>query len=146
MNKLEKQINIRFERVSGTNKQITTLYTLLKTRIHFISHTKLPSYSQHEKFVKKNPYRDWYIIYQNISALGAFYIKKDNSIGLNLDYNSLNITKSVLDFIKKNFTPNKGIISEIPPYFFVNVPSSNTELQRFLKNLKINSIQISYKV
>ena len=146
MNKLEDEINLRFEKVSGTPKQITTLYSLLRRRIHSISHIKLPSLSQHEKFVKKNPYRDWYIIYQNISALGAFYIKNDNSIGLNLDYNSFNIIKSILDFIKKNFKPNKGIISEVPPYFFVNVPSSNIELQRLLENLKINSIQISYKI
>lgn len=79
-------------------------------------------------------------------AIGSFYIKKDNSIGLNLEYQNQKLIKKIILFIKKNYKPLKSIPSEIPPYFYINVSKSNLYLQKMLGKINLNAIQISYKV
>ena len=44
----------------------------------------MPSKENHKKFVKEAPYKHWYLIYENEELCGSFYIKRDNSVGLNL--------------------------------------------------------------
>ena len=138
--------NLSFELVTGSPSQVSILYTLLKNRVHSISHQRLPSYQDHEEFVKKSVYKQWFIIYEKVMVIGAFYIKYDNSIGLNLINNEKNIVANVLDFIRTNLTPSKASASEISSDFFINVASSNFELQNVLEQLNIKSIQISYKL
>ena len=60
-----------------------TLYDLLKERNYNISHKVLPDFKSHKRFVEKNPYLYWYIFSLNEKAIGTFYIKDDNSIGIN---------------------------------------------------------------
>ena len=76
-----------FERVTSTDEQIKILYDLLNARSYVISHRSLPSFETHRDFVKNHPYQDWFLISDESNYLGSFYLKKDNSIGLNLtDY------------------------------------------------------------
>ena len=93
----------------------------MKKRNYSISHEVLPDFKSHKKFVEKNPYLYWYILSLNGKAIGTFYIKDDNSIGINTNEPTKEIIKEILDFILDNFSPKKGIPSEIPNYFFINV-------------------------
>lgn len=138
--------NIEFLKVTGSNFQIKILFKLLEKRSHNISHDKIPDYYSHEKFVKNNPYKEWYLVAKNKEFIGSFYIKHDNSVGLNLSYYSTDILSFIINFIKNNFTPEKEIASLIPPYFYINTSSTNMKLHCILNELKLRSIQISYKI
>lgn len=141
-----KEKNINFIKVTGTDFQIKVLFELLEKRIYKISHKKMPDYKNHEYFVKQNPYKEWYLIKKDKDYLGSFYIKYDNSIGLNLSDYSINILSLIISYIKKNFTPENALESMIPPYFYMNTSSENKKLHCILNELKLTSIQISYKL
>ena len=78
----------------------------------------MPSLSDHKKFVKKNPYLYWYIFSVGDIAIGTFYIKKDNSIGININNPSILIVKKIFKFIFENFKPEKEIPS-LPLIIFI---------------------------
>lgn len=60
------------------------LYALLLERKPWqaISHKKMPTFGEHRKFVKSNPYLAWYIIYAGEEAVGSTYITRDNELGI----------------------------------------------------------------
>ena len=118
---------------------------MLKKRIYNISHNTIPEYIEHENFVKNHPYLHWYIVNNN-KPIGTFYIKSDNSIGVNIEKPSLEIVNEILQFIDYNFKPRASIPSSIPPYFYLNVASANSSLINLLKELELTQIQVSYRL
>jgi len=138
--------NIQFERVVSSEEQIKHLYELLKQRKYSISHGKIPDYDKHYKFVKNHPYLHWFIVKDEKKSYGSFYIKNDNSIGMNLELISEEILISCLDFIKNNFNPQEEKNSLIPKYFYINVAYSNKKFLNALKELDLLPIQISFKL
>lgn len=138
--------DISFELISNSKSQIKILYRLLLERSYSISHSTPPSFYQHCQFVESKPYKSWYLVFDDKIAIGSFYIKTDNSIGLNLTKHSQEIVSSILFFIEKNFSPHPPAASSIPPYFYINVASQNTELQKILAEMDIVPIQISYRI
>ena len=138
--------DIQFDRVVSSEEQIKELYELLKKRKYSISHSKIPDYESHYKFVKKHPYLHWFIVKDKKKSYGSFYLKKDNSIGMNLELFSKEILILCLEFIKNNFNPQEEKDSLIPKYFYINVAYSNKKLLNTLKELDLLPIQISFKL
>ena len=135
----------RFEEVSSSRDHVKILFGLLEVRDHVISHSKLPSFENHENFVKTHPYKHWYLIFDRNSCKGAFYIKHDNSIGLNVTVPDPGILRACLSFVSTNFVPEPEQPSEVPPYFYVNVPISNTNLIISLEREGLSPIQVSLR-
>ena len=79
MKKIYRENKYTLEKIIPSKIQIKTLYDILKLRQHSISHQSLPTYKKHIFFVKNNPYDKWFIVYEDSTAIGSFYIKKDNS-------------------------------------------------------------------
>ena len=124
---------------------VDLLYQLLSKRENNISHNSMPTYENHKQFVSSNPYRYWYLIYEGKEVIGNFYLKDNNSIGMNVLNPSLRSIKKVCDFIKKNFQINNPLPSSIPPYFYINVAESNknftnTKASRSFRNSKISKV------
>ena len=138
--------NIKFEKICGSERQKNILFQLLKKRIYKISHSEIPDIKSHDKFVENHPYRAWFIIFENGKEIGTFYIKFDNSIGLNLIIQNKENISYILKFVKNNFLPQKEVSSLIPPFFYLNISSENSQLQCILDEMKINKLQISYKI
>jgi L-amino acid N-acyltransferase YncA len=138
-----KKRKLQIKRVGNTD--VDALFELLKKRKHFISYTKVPSYESHKSFVESNPYMHWYLISLD-QPVGTFYIQSDNSIGLNFCNPTADIVKEVLGFLKRNFEPQKAIPSKVPPYFYINVSVKNLDIKNILDGLKLNPIQVSYKL
>ncbi len=136
---------IRFNKIVGTSDQIFVLYELLKDRTNNISHENMPNFYEHEKFVKNNPYKIWYLVLNDDRAIGTFYIKYDNSIGLKLSIQESLIVGLIIKYIKFNYKPEQAIASEVSSYFYFNVANTNKELIKILTELELQPIQISYK-
>tara|TARA_Y100001970_G_C13796226_1_gene632720 strand:- start:333 stop:656 length:324 start_codon:yes stop_codon:yes gene_type:complete len=105
----------------------------------------MPSQKDHYKFVMNSKYRYWYYIMINEEYIGTFYIKKDNSVGLNIngDYTQ-KLLKNIIDFIKDNFQPLSEIKSERINSFSYNVSPDNKKLIKELKKLKFKNIQLTF--
>tara|TARA_B100000029_G_scaffold406922_1_gene407675 strand:+ start:2585 stop:3001 length:417 start_codon:yes stop_codon:yes gene_type:complete len=69
---------------SVTKTDVRFLYNQLKERDSKIniSHKRMPSYSEHTKFVLSKPYSKWYIIYYKNRKVGNVYLSKMNEIGI----------------------------------------------------------------
>ena len=137
---------INFEKICGTDRQKTILFKLLKKRQYKISHSRLPDINLHNKFVENHPYRAWFIVFDDQEEIGTFYIKFDNSIGINLLMQTKENIEAILSFVKNNFSPQSEVSSLIPPYFYLNIAGDNCQLQCMLEDMGFYKLQISYKI
>lgn len=136
MKEIKKTIRIRPVKKSDC----LFLYDLLKERDHRvnISHKKMPTFEQHEKFVNSKPYFKWYII-ESSEDVGSIYLTKDNEIGI---------------FLKKS-TQGKGIgekalkivMMKHPNYkYLANINPKNKKSIQFFKNNGFKLIQHTYEL
>tara|TARA_Y100001968_G_C19260693_1_gene669097 strand:- start:476 stop:919 length:444 start_codon:yes stop_codon:yes gene_type:complete len=123
---------------------LDSLYTILDSRKFNISHSSMPTYSEHCNFVQNNPYRFWYFVEKNSKIIGTIYITYENNIGINL----INPEKDhyfeslKLIFSKhKPLPPKNSIISK---YFIINSNPNNINLINALNELRTDHIQNSY--
>lgn len=135
---------IVFKEVDENDNKV--LFELLKQRSYSISHNNIPSWEEHEEFVKAHPYRYWAIILENNCPIGTLYLQDDNSIGLNINEPTLYVVSRALTIIKTKFKEIREKKSKVPPYFYVNVPYNNGRLGELLATLDAVPIQTSYRI
>ena len=137
-------MNIKFEKVIPTDKQIQQLYLFLRKRKYSISHLKIPTKLEHKTFVLNNPYIAWYMVftedYKNL--ISSTYLKDDNTIGVNLISGFENYFSDIVDFIKINHKPLPAIKSVRRENFTVSISSKNSKLIKLLHSKK--NFEISY--
>ena len=131
--------SIKFKAVTKLDYEF--LYELLKERklINNISHKKMPTFSQHVKFVKTKPYEKWYIIIKNEKKCGAIYLTKLNEIGLQLKKEEFNkkIETDILKLIMKKNSRAR---------YLANVNPKNKKKINFLKKNGFKLIQYTYEM
>jgi len=137
-------MTIIFEKIIPTEKQFEKLYFLLKNRKYSVSHNKLPSITEHRKFVIENPYLEWYLFYRDKNLLGTFYLQSDNSIGINLNKPKKDDLLEIIKYVKINYNPLPPIKSLRRREFFLNVAAENLDLIRILKKLDKTEVQRSF--
>ena len=59
---------------------------------------------------------------------------------------SVEFINETLQFIKTKFKPQEPVPSKVPPYFYMNIPSSDKKLFEILNSLEHDHIQISFKL
>ena len=133
------EIEIKLKEVNKSDLKF--LYQHLKERdpITRISHKKMPTFSEHEKFVMSNPYSKWYIIIKKNKKIGSVYLTKMNEIGL---------------FLKKEFQ-NSGLgqrslelVMELNPRtrYLANVSPKNKRSIKFFKKNGFKLIQHTHEL
>ncbi len=136
-----------FESVTPTDDQIKILYDILSSRVHSISHARIPSFADHQKFVSAHPYRAWYLIFISYECVGSVYVNTDNTIGLNVKEGKVSdCLIPALNFIKQNHRPLSPIDSIRNKNFTTNVPPSNIELIKELEKANSKVLQITYSI
>ena len=125
---------------SVTNSDVKFLFDLLKERDPRanISHRKMPTYSQHTKFIKSKPYSKWYIILKSKQKIGSIYLSKNDEIGIFLSkkFQGKNVGNFALnELMKKN--PRKR--------FLANVNPKNKKSIAFFKNNNFKLIQYTFE-
>ena len=136
MEKTQSSISLK----SVTNSDVKFLFDLLKERDPRvnISHRKMPTYSQHTKFIKSKPYSKWYIILKSKQKIGSIYLSKNDEIGIFLSkkFQGKNVGSFALnELIKKN--PRKR--------FLANVNPKNKKSISFFKNNNFKLIQYTFE-
>jgi len=130
--------NVRLCRVKSSDYKF--LYKLLKNRAPKanISHKVLPTYEEHQKFVKSKPYKVWYIIYFGNIKVGSVYLSKQNEIGIFLlkEYQGKNIGHRVLRLLMQKNPQHR---------YLANVNPKNFKSINFFKKNKFKLIQHTYE-
>ena len=117
------------------------LYKLLKQRDSRanISHKKMPSIKQHEKFIQSKPYSKWYIIQNSNNDVGSIYLSKSNEIGIFLIEKNQN--KGI------GFKALKLLIEKNPKIrYLANVNPKNKKSIEFFKKNGFKLIQHTYEL
>ena len=136
MEKIQSSISLK----SVTNSDVKFLFDLLKERNSYvnISHKRMPTYSQHTKFIKSKPYSKWYIILKSKEKIGSIYLSKNDEIGIFLSkkFQGKNVGNFALnELIKKN--PRKR--------FLANVSPKNKKSMGFFKKNGFKLIQYTFE-
>ena len=117
------------------------LYNQLKERdpIANISHKKMPTYTEHTRFVLSNPYSKWYIILQKNKKIGNAYLTKTNEIGIFI-LKSIKIKGIGTIVLEK-------IMEENPrSRYLANVSPKNNKSSSFFKKNGFKLIQYTYEL
>jgi len=124
-----------------TKSDIRFLYNQLKERdpIVNISHKKMPTYSEHSKFVMSKPYSKWYIIFYKNKKIGNVYLTKINEIGIFIlkSIKEKGIGKSVLEILMKTNPRSR---------YLANVSPMNNKSSSFFKKNGFKLIQHTYEL
>ena len=116
------------------------LYDMLKERDPKanISHKKMPSFLEHEKFVLSKPYFKWYIIVESKNNVGSVYLTKDDEIGIFLkkENQSKGLGVHVLKLLFDKNPRNR---------YLANVNPKNKKSAQFFKNNGFKLIQHTYE-
>jgi len=136
MKKTQSLISLK----SVTNSDVKFLFDLLKERDPRvnISHRKMPTYSQHTKFINSKPYSKWYIILKSKQKIGSIYLSKNDEIGIFLSkkFQGKNVGNFALnELMEKN--PRKR--------FLANVNPKNKKSISFFKNNNFKLIQYTFE-
>ena len=123
---------------------IKKLYEILNKRGFNISHTNLPDFKEHKKFVLNNSYRVWNFIEIDKSIVGNFYITYENVISIILLNPNKKIYVSIIKKIIEQFSPLKERKSIRSKYFLFNTNPKNIEYIKALESLDLDHIQNTY--
>ncbi len=138
---------IHLEEIIPSDEQVQTLYRLLEARKHRISHTTLPSYEEHEAFVRDHPYRVWLLVRNADSYIGSVYVHTDNTVGINLlDERVADCFDVVLDQVLEVYDPLPAVKSVRHGSFAINVAPANRALISALETRGYPVAQVTYLV
>ena len=131
--------NIKFKKI--TISDVDFLYTLLEERsdIVNISHKKMPTFLQHNKFVKSNPYSYWYIVFHKNTKIGTLYLTNLNEIGLHIknEFKNLKIEKMILTKLFHKHPRSR---------YLVNINPKNEIATKIFKKSGFKLLQHTYEL
>ena len=142
-----KSVGFNLIQVNYSVSHIRILFKILKERklCSNISHSNIPSFEDHIKFVKSMPYRYWFLVLKEKEYLGAFYITKNNEISIKLINDSDAIFKEILHIIFKNFKPLSAIPSKRNSKFIINLSPNDKFYNKLLNRIGAEKIQETYR-
>lgn len=128
--------------ISTVKQAPRILYRLLAARpvkVN-ISHKKMPTFAEHLAFIRRKPYKAWYLIEgPSLGYLGSIYISKNDEIGLFLfkEFQHKGYARRALMLLMKR---HKGIRR-----FLANVNPKNTASINFFKKMNFSHVQNTYE-
>jgi hypothetical protein len=132
-------------------QSVDFLYELLRERLLNrslnISHTILPTRTQHLRFVRSKPYRAWYLIKVDRAKVGHIWLNRQNEIGLTLlrAERRKGYEEAALRMLFAKQRPLPAIPSKRSAAFLANVSPHNRDLQRAFESMGGEKIQCTYR-
>lgn len=129
------------ESVYNDQNYVKVLYDLLKERTpeQSISHKKMPTFQEHEKFVDSIPYRGWFIIKNEYNIpVGSIYLTHQREIGVFIfrEWQGRGFGKEAVQKLMEMF----------PGKFLWNVNPNNPQSTRLVEKLSGKLIQWTYEI
>lgn len=129
---------IFFKKVDSDDYQF--LYELLSQRdpLANISHKKMPTFREHQKFINSKPYKIWYIILKKNKKIGTVYLSKQNEIGISFlkDFQSKGSGTYALKFLIEKHPERR---------YLANINPKNKKSMKFFTKHNFKLIQHTYE-
>jgi len=135
---------LKYELIVCSDAHVSALFELLSQRNHSVSHRDMPSRSDHEEFVQKNPYRVWYLVKYKECYIGTVYLTYENHVGISLPSACYSKFPDVLAWIAQSHQPLVGIKSVRPSCYQINIPIGDVGLTDVLAKLGYKQVQVTY--
>ena len=134
------------ENIQDSLENIKASYKLYKTRpkYHLISAEKTLKYVDHVKFVKKNPYRKWFIIKLNKESIGTVYFTPENSIGYYILDKYIKYTKVIFLKLLTDIKPLPKKLSVNQKNFTINISPRNKKYEKIINAMGGKIIQKTF--
>jgi hypothetical protein len=139
-------MQVELVRIRKNAEHAFMLYNLLKTRVHNISHVRLPTLEEHFNFVMSHPYRAWYFIKakNDGSMVGSIYLHKNNCIGISVLPGCDDFIEDAIAQLISKFSPLPAIKSVRTAVFAFNVAPENNELMAVIKKMGARLVQHTF--
>jgi RimJ/RimL family protein N-acetyltransferase len=127
---------------TNVDEHFSILDQLLAEREEYesISHNDMPTWGEHYNFVKKRPYKVWYIIYDEQTPVGSVYLSFSNEIGIAI-FKKHRRKGYASDAIMKLVAITKE------KFYLANInPNNQKSIDLFTKKLGLKHIQNTYKI
>lgn len=132
---------------------VEALYELLRERSteadpHVnISHRRLPSFQEHQRFVRSRPYRAWLFVKADGLVAGNLTITKLNEIGivLSADYRGKGVGRWAVGELLRRFRPLPAIPAARSGRFVANINPKNERSIRLFTGLGAVLLQQTYE-
>ena len=134
------------EDIKKSDENIEAAYKLYKSRpkYHLISANKKLKYLEHAKFVRKNPYRKWFIIKFKNNYIGTIYLTFENNIGYFILDKYTKYSKKIFNRIFDKIIPLPKKLSINQNRFTINISSNNKKYQKIINNIGGKIIQKTF--
>ena len=134
--------------VEQIDKHANFLWRLLESReeVKKISSTSETDFESHLEFVRKHPYRKWYIVGLNELFVGSTYLSFHNEIGLQIlpQHYSDELFLKILDVVASEHQPLPKKLSCVPENFVVNVSSKDRRTCGLMASSGFYPLQITF--
>jgi len=113
-----------------------------------ISHTTMPSYAQHELFVRSKPYRAWFLVLNDYGQkVGAASLTNNNEIGIAIlkRYQRQGYALEAIQVVVK-FPPLPGVPSQRNAHYVANVAPHNEASHQLFTKAGWRPIQVTYEL
>lgn len=135
---------LRLVRVRDCDAHVDALYQLLAARRHGISHASMPTMAMHRRFVRRHPYRVWYLLQAGGAWIGSLYLLPSNAVGLSMRDGCHGRVPEVLARLFARHRPLPAVPSVRAGSFSFNVSPSDRRLIAALKAMGGAAIQHTY--
>lgn len=130
-----------FQEITGTPEQIRLLASVYDRRIERISSQGKTLSSDHERFVKANPYRRWFLLRDQREAWLSVYVTYTNTVGIVRADRSAPLAAAAVRFITSICHPLTPIPSVRQPEFVINLPTESNLDEALKKYFDVKVIQ-----
>lgn len=126
------------------------LYRMLEEREpgESITHAKMPTYKEHEAFVRSAPYRAWYIITDGPLMVGSCLLTRNNEIGITIakEHRRKGYASGALVLLTKLLDPLPASPSVRNGHFIANINPANEASIKLFSKLGFRHIQNTYQL
>jgi RimJ/RimL family protein N-acetyltransferase len=136
--------DVRLVSVYSEKKSPDVLYALLKERDKKIniSHRALPTFKEHRAFIRKKPYKCWFLVYlpEFKEYAGSIYLSSINEIGVFVfkKFRGRGIGQKAIEALMTRY---KG-----EPRFLANINPANARSIALFRRLGFRHIQNTYEL
>ena len=113
-----------------------------------ISHSTMPSYAQHEQFVRSKPYRAWFLVLNDYGQkVGCASLTNNNEIGIAIlkKYQRQGYALEAVQAVIK-FPPLPAVPSRRNGHYVANVAPGNEASHQLFTKAGWRPIQVTYEL
>lgn len=129
---------------------VELLYDILRERPAEanISHKELPSFEDHDRYVRSRPYRTWLLVLNDYQQrVGAVYLSNLNEIGIAIlkKYQRMGYAQQALDELRK-IPPLPAVPGQRNGHYLANVAPRNEASHALFTKAGARPIQVTYEI